>query len=62
MTTRPLGFTPLKDERSRVYPAATAPQLRTVDRHTYGGSIDQRDTNGCTGHAIAHADDGPDCE
>ena len=54
-TLHPLGFTPRKDDASRAYPAPAAATLRTVDRHTYGGSIDQLATKGCTGHAIAHA-------
>ena len=54
-TERPLGFRPLKDDASRAYPAPRALTRHTVQRRVYGGSIDQGNTNGCTGHAIAHA-------
>lgn len=50
-----LGRLVRHDPRSRAYPAAAAPVLRSVTWRRYGATLDQGDTSSCTGHAMAHA-------
>ena len=53
MTPR-LGRRVEHDRRSLNYPAAAGP-VRTVTWRRYGATLDQGNSNGCTGHAMAHA-------
>lgn len=53
-TAFPLGRRVEHDRRSLNYPAAAGP-VRTVTWRRYGATLDQLDTNACTGHAMAHA-------